>query len=177
MKVKIIKNKYSIHKWAILSLLILIQPLLTTNVFADSFSKGSKFFSFGYTQASSFGSTYSVYSIGAGYYFIDGFEAAFTYTSWQGGLLDITEYSPSLRYVFRTKTKIDPYVGIFYQKTEIEKLSNLDAYGARYGVYITTGRESYVGLGGVYIGYQNCSDIIYTSCSNSYVEISGGFSF
>ncbi len=171
------KSHYSTIKWITLSALIVSQSLISTTVFASSFSTGSKFFSFGYTQASSFGSTYSVYSIGAGYYFIDGLETAFSYTTWQGGPLAITEYSPSLRYVFRTKTKVDPYIGIFYQKTEIEKLPDLDAYGARYGVYIATGRGGYLGLGGAYIQYQNCSNTVYSSCSNSYVEVSAGFSF
>jgi len=159
--------------------------LLITNYFsffvipdaqAGSFEKGSTLFSFHISRATSFGSTYDIYGLGVGYYVVDGLELALNYTTWQGGDPDIEEISPSVRYVIQTKTTVDPYVGAFYRKTKIERLDDLDAYGVRYGVYIASGNNVYLGIGGVYIKYQDCTKRLYNTCSDSYAEFSVGFS-
>ena len=72
---------------------------------------------------------------------------------------------------------IKPYVGVFYRHTYVDNLPDLNSVGARAGVYIVGSKNIYIGLGGVYESYINCDETTYSSCSDSYAEISLTFAF
>jgi hypothetical protein len=70
-----------------------------------------------------------------------------------------------------------PYVGTFFRRTNIDGLADLDSIGARGGVYFGVGRTAYLGVGGVYESYLDCSKSVYRSCDSTYGEVSLTFAF
>lgn len=157
---------------------VLLTLLLScVNAAAGMFDKGSTRFSLLIGSGQAFGDDYTIIGIGAGYYAYDGLELGINLDSWQGGSPEINQLTPEIRYVFRNQSAIDPYLGALYRWTFIEGLDDLTAYGLRGGVYLTTGRSSYMGLGVAYIEYTDCDESIYVSCSETYPELSIAFSF
>lgn len=168
-----IMKRMAFSKTVFLAILILM-PLTSM---AGMFDKGSKRFSLLIGSGQAFGDNYTIIGIGAGYYAYDGLELGINLDSWQGGSPDINEVTPEIRYVFRNQSSIDPYVGALYRWTFISGLDDLTAYGLRAGVYITTGRTSYMGIGVAYIENTDCDERIYISCSETYPELSIAFTF
>ena len=159
------------------SVMFLLLSLFSVTAIAGPFDKGSARFSLLLGSGRAFGDDYTIIGLGVGYYAYNGLELGINLDSWQGGSPKINQLTPEIRYVFRNQTAINPYVGALYRWTFIEGLDDLTAYGLRAGVYMTTGRTSYVGLGVAYIKYFDCNESIYVSCSETYPELSIAFSF
>jgi hypothetical protein len=136
------------------------------------FDKGTKQLSVIVGSTQSFGEDYLVLGVGFGYYMFNGLELAINWQSWLGGDPSVNQLTPSVTYVFRNSSNVDPYLGALYRWTFISDLDDLTAWGGRAGVYIATGRKSALGLGAVYIQYNDCNTTTYTDCSDTYPELS-----
>jgi hypothetical protein len=141
------------------------------------FDKGTKQLSVIVGSTQSFNEDYLVLGVGFGYYMFNGLELAVNWQSWLGGDPSVNQLTPSVTYVFRNTSNVDPYLGALYRWTFISDLDDLTAWGGRAGVYIATGRKSALGLGAVYIQYNDCNTTIYTDCSDTYPELSYTFTF
>jgi hypothetical protein len=126
---------------------------------------------------SAFSQTYFVLGAGAKYYVLPGLGLGLNFESWLGNTPRIYKLTPNVQYVFTQVPSVNPYVGVFFRHTFIEKLSDLNSAGARAGAYLPMGRNVHVGLGGVYERYLDCSESTYRSCSDFYPEISVSISF
>jgi hypothetical protein len=124
-----------------------------------------------------FNDTYFVLGAGASYYLVDGFNVGLYAESWSGGEPGITKVTPSVQYVFYQLRPVKPYVGAFYRRTYIDGFPDLDSAGGRAGVYVTAGRNTFIGAGAVYESYRDCDTGIYRECSDTYPEISITFAF
>ncbi len=144
---------------------------------AGAFSKGQKHFAIYGGSGRAFNDDYFVIGIGGSYYFANGFNAGLAVETWTGGNPDITKLTPSIQYVFYQPKAVKPYIGAFYRRTYIEDLEDLESTGLRAGVYIASGGNLFIGIGGVYESYLNCQETIYTSCDDTYPEISFTFAF
>lgn len=82
-----------------------------------------------------------------------------------------------MQYVFYQVRTVKPYVGGFWRRTSIEGLRDLDSIGARAGVYFAAGRNTFIGIGGVYESYQDCTASVYRKCESTYPEVSFTFAF
>lgn len=141
-------------------------------VHADPFEKGSTRASFTLANGQNFNEDYVVFGAGIGHYFINGLQVGLDIDAWFGGDPDIYEVTPMLQYVVRTLPNIQPYIGIFYNRTFIENRDDSDAAGYRAGIYISAGDNMYMGYGLVYSELQDCTDTIFIDCSNTYSELS-----
>ena len=72
---------------------------------------------------------------------------------------------------------IKPYVGAFYRRTYIENLPDLESVGGRAGIYMSSGNNVYISIGGVFESYLNCEETTYRSCDESYPELGITFAF
>lgn len=155
--------------------LILVLPGISSA--QGLFDKGTKRVSVIAGAGRSFNEDYLILGVGAGYYVANGLELGINWQSWLGGDPSINQITPEVTYVFRNKSNFDPYLGGLYRWTFISGLDDLTAWGGRAGVYITTGQRSFIGIGGVILNYNNCTESIYSSCSDTYPEFLFGFSF
>jgi hypothetical protein len=89
----------------------------------------------------------------------------------------MSKLTPSIQYVFHQMNPVKPYVGAFYRRTYLERLEDLDSFGARAGVYLQAGRNSYIGAGLVYESYLDCETAIYRKCDSTYGEVSFTIAF
>lgn len=158
-----------------LSLLLLLMIPLGSS--ADMFAQGAKRFSILVGRGQAFNDNYTIIGIGFGYYVANGLELGINWDTWQGGDPRINQITPEVRYVFRTRSAVDPYVGALYRWTSISGFDDKTAYGFRGGVYIKAGQRSYIGIGAAYIETTSCNETIYVSCSDTYPEFSYAFSF
>lgn len=124
-----------------------------------------------------FDNSYLVLGVGASYYLIDGLNIGINAESWSGSDPAITKITPSVQYVFYQVPRFSPYIGAFYRRTYIENRPDLNSAGGRAGVYIATGRNAFVGVGGVYESYIDCNKAVYSSCTDTYPELSFTFAF
>jgi hypothetical protein len=99
------------------------------------------------------------------------------YEYWSGGNPTIRQISPRINYVFATTKAVSPYVGAFYRRTKIDTLPDSDAYGGRAGAYVRSGNNLIMGFGLAYIEYKDCEESIYSSCSDTYPELTFGAYF
>jgi hypothetical protein len=118
-----------------------------------------------------------IIGVGAGYFIANGLDLGLDFEYWTGSSPSITKVSPRLDYVLNTRSELRPYVGVFYRRTMIEGLKDLDSTGGRAGLYFISGSSVYVGAGVVYESYLDCDTAIYSSCSDTYPEIVIAFSF
>lgn len=144
---------------------------------AGVFSAGNTHFSIYGGSGYAFNDNYFVIGLKGSYYLFNGLNVGLGAESWTGGSPRIYKVTPSIQYVFYQPSTIKPYLGTFYQRTYIENLDDLESAGVRAGVYIASGRNLYVGLGGVYESYLDCEETIYKSCDDSYPEITFTFVF
>ncbi len=79
--------------------------------------------------------------------------------------------------MLNTGSALRPYAGVFYRRTMIEGLDDLDSTGGRAGLYFMSGKNVYIGVGVVYESYLSCDSATYSSCSDTYPEITVAFSF
>ena len=158
---------------------ILATPLANAQVSASAgvFSKGHVhgIVTAGYGTA--FNEDYAVFGLGVNYFVIDGLSLGLNFETWRGGDPTLTKLTPSAQYVFHQVPNIKPYIGAFYRRTYITGLDDLNSYGGRAGAYLQLGRNAYLGVGGVYEAYSECTESKYRSCSDTYPEVSLTFAF
>ena len=153
-----------------------VAPVSAADV-AGVFSRGRVHFAVFGGNGYAFNDTYLILGLGASYYLIDGLNIGINAESWSGGTPTITKITPSVQYVFYQIPRVSPYIGAFYRRSYIEGQSDLNSAGGRAGVYVATGSNAFVGIGGVYESYLDCNKAVYSSCSDSYPEISFTFAF
>ena len=139
---------------------------------AGFFSKGQTSFVIGGGTGYAFNQSYFVLGLGVNYYVIDGFNVGLSVESWTGADPNLYKVTPSVQYVFHQIPKISPYIGAFYRRTYVSSLPDINSAGARAGIYIAAGRKAYFGIGGAYETYLDCNKSLYTSCSETYPEVS-----
>lgn len=144
---------------------------------AGVFGKGRTHFVLTAGTGYAFDESYFVLGIGASYYVVDGLNVGLHVESWSGADPKLLKITPSAQYVFYQAQQVKPYVGAFFRRTEIDGRSDLDSVGGRAGVYIQAGGNAYIGLGGVYESYLDCSNAVYRKCDSTYAEISVTFAF
>jgi hypothetical protein len=153
-----------------------LAPAAASQTLAGAFSQGRTHFFVGGGSGQAFSETYFVWSIGASYYLLDGLSVGLAYEAWTGADPDMYKITPSVQYVFH-QVPLKPYLGAFYRRTSIDDLPDLDSVGGRAGVYFQAGRNAYLGIGGVYESYLDCSKSVYRSCDSTYAELSLTFAF
>ena len=151
-------------------------PVTAADV-AGVFSKGRTHLAVVGGSGSAFNDSYFVLGVGASYYLTDGLNIGLSAESWTGGNPGITKITPSMQYVFYQVPRISPYLGVFYRRTYIDNLPDLDSTGGRAGVYVAAGHNAYLGAGVVYENYLDCNETVYTDCTDTYPEISFTFAF
>ena len=124
-----------------------------------------------------FDKSYLVLGVGASYYLADGLNIGLYAESWTGSDPSMYKLTPSVQYVFHQVPRVSPYIGVFYRRTYIDNLPNLDSAGGRAGVYIAAGGNAHVSGGVVYESYLDCNKAVYKSCSDTYPEIGITFAF
>jgi hypothetical protein len=144
---------------------------------AGIFGQGSTQFSLLAGSGSAFNNNYLIIGAGASYYVLNGVGVGLSYENWSGSSPGINKISPSVQYVFYRATSLQPYVGGFYRHAMISGLSSINSVGVRAGVYFASGPRSILGVGLAYEAYLNCQTAIYSSCSETYPEISIIFGF
>ena len=144
---------------------------------AGVFSKGRTNLVITAGSGYAFNETYFVLGLGVGYYLIDGLSVGLSVESWSGSNPGLYKVTPSVQYVFYQIPKVSPYIGAFYRRTYIDGRPDINSMGGRAGVYLAAGRNAYVGLGAVYESYIDCNKTIYSSCSDTYPEVSFVISF
>lgn len=158
------------------TLFILLTCMNIPPVMAGPFSQGSQAISIVAGAGSAFGDDYIILGGGYGYYVIDGLELGIDAQFWVSGDPSITKVSPQIRYVFTQPETVKPYVGVFYRRTFTEGFDDLDSAGYRAGLNFMGRGNFYFGAGFVYESYRDCTETIYTDCSDTYPEILFAFS-
>lgn len=157
-------------------LLILFLVLSPPNIYAGPFSEGSSRASLAIGNGRYFNDDYLIIGVGAGYYFADGLEVGLDVDFWTGGDPSIREITPTLQYVYQQSPSLNPYFGVFYNRTYIDNSSNSDAAGYRLGVYMPAGENAYFGFGVVYSKLQDCTESLFVDCEDTYSELTLMFS-
>jgi hypothetical protein len=128
--------------------------------------------------AHAFGDTYLVLGLGVSYYVIDGLNVGLSYEAWTGGDPGVSKLTPSAQYVFYRSERIKPYVGVFYRRTYVDGLPDIDSAGGKAGAYFRAGRNAYLGAAVVYESYVDCNNAVYRSCtSTTYPEVTFTLAF
>ena len=158
--------------------LLVVQFVLlgTLASYAAPFTKGSHALSVIVGSGSSFNDDYIILGGGYGYYLVDGLEVGLDAQAWLSGDPSITKISPQIKYVFTQPKSVKPYVGVFFRRTYIDGLEDLDSTGYRAGLYFMPQKNFYFGGGVAVENYSDCSESVYTDCSTSYPEILFSFS-
>jgi hypothetical protein len=143
---------------------------------ADPFRQGAQAVSVIAGAGSAFNDDYIILGVGYGYYVLKGLELGIDAQFWLSGDPSITKLSPQIRYVFTQPETVKPYVGAFYRRTYIDGLDDLDSIGYRAGLNFMGQGNFFFGAGVVYENYQDCSETVFTSCSDTYPEILFSFS-
>ncbi len=157
---------------------VLFMSMTTSgSLLANPFDQGTISFSASIGSGRAYDNDYTVFGVGIGYYLLDGLHLGADYEYWSGGNPTIEQFSPRIGYVFARQQQFSPYVGAFYRKTRVENLPDRDARGARAGTHMKSGDNFTFGFGVVYVEYANCTESIYTTCSETYPELSFGAAF
>jgi hypothetical protein len=138
---------------------------------AGVFSRGRTHFVITAGNGYAFDESYLVLGAGVSYYLIDGLNVGLSLESWTGSDPGMYKVTPSVQYVFH-QVPLKPYVGGFYRRAYVDGLPDISSVGARAGVYLTAGRNAYIGIGAVYESYVDCNKTVYRSCSDAYPEVS-----
>jgi len=171
-----IRENKNVTKKLLLVILVATSLSISLPSYAGPFDKGSVRLGVVFGSGSAFNDTYTIFGLGVGYYVLDGLELGLDYQNWSGGTPGIQQLTPGIQYVIRNKSFIQPYVGAFYRRTYIDGLDDTDAYGYRLGVYAVTGPNVFIGLGAVHSIYRDCNETVFVSCSDTYPEVTIGFS-
>jgi hypothetical protein len=162
----------------LLTLLLLLSPFSVRAAdVAGIFGQGSTQFSLLAGSGTAFNNDYLIVGAGVNYYVADGVGVGLSYENWSGNGPSINKTSPSVQYVFYQAYQIKPYVGVFYRHAAIADLPSINSVGGRAGVYFESGSKAVIGVGLAYESYLNCQTTVYSSCSETYPEISIIFGF
>ncbi len=123
------------------------------------------------------GEDYTVIGLGSGYFVTDGLQLGLDVNFWTGGRSSVYEVTPKITYVYKNKSSVNPYAGMFYNRTFIEGYEDSNSLGYRLGFYTPIGDSAYFGIGGVYSELLDCTDTAIYSCSSTYTEFSVIFTF
>ena len=145
--------------------------LFSSGLSASPFAKGSSSVVVSAGSGSVFDDSYFILGLGYGYFLANGLQLGIEVDTWLGGSPDIYQVTPHVQYVFHQTPKVKPYIGAFYTRSFIDGFDDLDAVGYRAGLYIVTGGNSYVGIGGARREYKDCRETVYKDCSTSYTEL------
>ena len=156
--------------------MIMIFCLFFPTAHAAPFAKGDVGVSLVLGSGQAFNDNYNIVGAGIGYYVLDGLRLGISGQTWLGGDVSITKYSPQVQYVMARDEMLKPYLGVFYRKTYIEGLEDIDATGGRAGVYLSGRGNYYISVGIVHEKYLSCNETVYESCSDNYPELSVTFS-
>lgn len=141
------------------------------------FGEGSSQFSLEAGNGYAFDNSYFVIGGSASYYVMDGLGVGLSLEKWSGNGPGITKYAPFVQYVFNRASMAKPYAGAFYRQTAIAGLPGLKSIGARAGVLIASGSNSFVSVGVAQESYLDCQVSIYRVCSETHPEIGLIFGF
>jgi hypothetical protein len=147
-----------------------------TGAVAGTFSKGRTHFFITAGNGYAFDESYLVLGVGVSYYVIDGLSVGLSLESWTGSDPGMYKVTPSVQYVFY-QVPLKPYVGGFYRRAYVDGSPDINSVGARAGVYLTAGRNAYLGIGAVYESYLDCNKSVYRSCDDAYPEVSFTIAF
>jgi len=154
-----------------------LSPEASADEVAGIFGKGRTHFIVTAGSGYAFNESYLVLGLGVSHYVIDGLNVGLSLESWSGGEPGLYKVTPSVQYVFYQIPRLNPYIGAFYRRTYIDGRPDINSMGGRAGVYLAAGRNAYVGLGAVYESYIDCNKTVYTSCSDTYPEVSFTIAF
>jgi hypothetical protein len=157
--------------------LVVLQATSADAAGRDAFSAGNARLTVIVGSGYAFNNSYLIIGVGAAYFVADGLDLGLDLESWTGENPGITKVSPRLDYVFDTGGSLRPYAGVFYRRTMIDGLDDLDSIGGRAGLFFTSGKGVYIGAGLVYESYLSCQTSIYSSCDDTYPELIVAFSF
>jgi hypothetical protein len=144
---------------------------------AGAFSKGRTHFVATVGNGYAFDESYFVVGLGVSYYLIDGLNIGLSLESWSGSDPGMYKVTPSVQYVFHQMSRVKPYVGGFFRRAYVDGQPDINSVGARGGVYLSAGRNAYIGIGAVYESYIDCNNSVYRSCSDTYPEVSFTIAF
>ncbi len=120
-----------------------------------------------------FGTTYSIFGIGASYFIENGIETGLSIEEWTGASPHILRVSPDIRYVFYEADVAKPYVGLFYRHAFVQDNTDENSLGGRAGFNVMLGRRTYAGFGLVFERFLRCT----SDCSVTYPELLIAFTF
>lgn len=158
-------------------LMLLVLLWLAWPVQAGPFEQGAVSVSVVLGEGQAFAETYTIFGLGAGYYLLDGLEAGLEYEVWSGGRPGIEQLRPRLNYVFARQAALAPYAGIFFQRTYVDGLADRDARGVRAGAYLQPDSGLLLGFGLAHLRYLDCTETIFTNCSDTYPELIIGLTY
>jgi len=156
---------------------VVLSPPATAAEVAGVFSKGRTSLAITGGTGYAFNESYLVLGVGVNYYVLDGLSVGLSVESWSGSDPKLYKVTPSVQYVFHQIPKVNPYIGVFYRRTYVDGLPDINSVGGRAGVYLAAGRSAYIGLGAVYESYTDCNKALYSSCSDTYPELTFMISF
>lgn len=162
---------------AILAAGALVSSPAATADAAGAFGKGRTHFVVRGGTGSAFDQNYVVAGLGVSYYVIDGLNVALFIESWTGSDPSVYKVTPSVQYVLHQVPAVKPYVGVFYRRTYVESLPDINSAGGRAGAYLQAGRNAYLGAGVVYESYLDCNKTVYRECTSTYPEVSFTIAF
>jgi hypothetical protein len=143
----------------------------------DPFQQGMVRTSFSFGGASAFGENYLILGMGTGYFLLDGWGIGIDAEVWTGGKYQIMKITPETRYVLPLNSPLRPYIGVFYRKSWISGLPDLESVGGRLGLYYATGNWGYLGFGVVYEVYTDVNDQFHQTDYNTYPEFTISVAF
>jgi hypothetical protein len=142
-----------------------------------AFGKGRTHFVVKGGTGSAFDQNYFVAGLGVSHYVIDGLNVGLFIESWTGSDPSVRKVTPSVQYVLHQVPVAKPYVGVFYRRTYVESLPDINSAGGRAGAYLQAGRNAYLGAGVVYESYLDCNKTVYRECTSTYPEVSFTIAF
>ena len=166
------RKQTRVGAWLLVIALIWLLPGIPH---AQSFGYGTTNISVIVANGQAFAQDYTIVGVGAGYYVANGLELGLELEAWMNGDPTIYKVTPSVRYVLTISRTINPYIGAFYRRVFIQGYPDTDSWGGRAGAFIATGAHSYAGVGVVYTQLRNCNQTIYQTCSDTYPELTLGF--
>lgn len=158
-----------IHPW-VRNVLIASIAGFASVASAGPFDKGATSFSLVVGAGTAFNQRYTIVGAGIDYFVLDGLQVGVDAQAWMGGDVSIYKVTPQARYVMNLGA-LKPYVGVFYRKSYVENLNDLESAGGRAGVVLQTRGNYSMSAGYVYESYLDCDESIYNTCSESYPEL------
>jgi hypothetical protein len=142
------------------------------------FNQGQKNFGFGISSSRGFGNNYTVVGANFNYFVLESLSAGIGYNGWFGHDPKIHEVTIPVTYYYTFTPQYHPYIGGLYRHTFIGdsdsyNTEDYDVYGARIGLAITMGGNTYMQLGWVQEHRTHGDE----SDDEGYPEVSMGFVF